>query len=505
MAGLVARGGAEPPVLTLARRVETRLCVAMFLAHGLGAFDLLALMLFVLPSPDGVALADVVVPNLAALAAYMPLSFLVGMRLGKRVSAVNAAWVREGRSPTPAERDAVLRAPLRCVIADGGLWLGALVLFGAINLQYSFDLAWHVAMTIFLGGVATCAVAYLLTERIMQPITAIALESGPPAQPLWPGMRGRLVLAWMSATGVPLFGLLCVAIHGLNNEIPADELARSVLILGVIAVALGLFVTVLVAKTVAAPVLSVGRALARVEAGDLSAEVRVTDASEVGMLQSGFNRMVGGLREREHMRALYSSQVGEEVARFALDGEPALGGEVRDVAVLFVDLVGSTAHASSAPPEVVVDRLNRFFAVVVDVMETHGGWVNKFPGDAALCVFGAPTPAADCSARALAAARDLRDRLRTELPSADAGIGLSAGPAVAGWVGAERRFEYTVVGDPVNEASRLCELAKHRDERLLASEAILRRAGADERGFWRLGDATLLRGRPSPTRLALPR
>ena len=504
VAGLVGREAAQPPVLALARRVETRICIAMLLAHGLGAFHLFALMFFVLPGPEGVALPAVVWPNVAALAAYGPLAFLLGMRFGRRLSAANAAWVREGRAPTPAERDAVLRAPLRCVLFDAGLWLGGLVLFTAVNLQFSADVAAHVALTIGLGGISTCAVAYLLTERIMQPVTAAALQAGPPPQPIWPGIQGRLVLAWLSATGVPLIGLLCVAVHGLQENVPARELAVSVLILGVIAVALGLFVTVLVARTVADPVLSVRRALARVEAGDLGPEVQVTDGSEVGMLQAGFNRMVSGLRERDRMRSLYSSQVGEEVARFALDGAPALGGEVRDVAVLFVDLVGSTAFAAGAPPEAVVDRLNRFFAIVVEVMEDHGGWVNKFEGDAALCVFGAPVPAQDCSARALAAARDLRARLARELPGVDAGIGLSAGEAVAGWVGAERRFEYTVIGDPVNEASRLCELAKRRLERLLASEAILERAGAGESRFWRLGALEHLRGRPHPTRLALP-
>jgi len=95
-------------------------------------------------------------------------------------------------------------------------------------------------------------------------------------------------------------------------------------------------------------------------------------------------------------------------------------------------------------------------------------------------------------------------RLRDELPGVDAGVAVSAGPAVAGNVGAENRFEYTVIGDPVNEAARLCELAKHRDERLLASQAVLDRAGAEEAGRWRLSDSVVLRGRSEPTRMAVP-
>ena len=135
-------------------------------------------------------------------------------------------------------------------------------------------------------------------------------------------------------------------------------------------------------------------------------------------------------------------------------------------------------------------------------MERHGGWVNKFEGDAALCVFGAPTVREACAGDALAAARELRDRLAAEQPELDAGIGVSAGPAVAGNVGAEQRFEYTVIGDPVNEAARLCELAKKRPERVLASYSALERAGEVERPHWSLGEEVELRGRAAPTRLA---
>ena len=84
------------------------------------------------------------------------------------------------------------------------------------------------------------------------------------------------------------------------------------------------------------------------------------------------------------------------------------------------------------------------------------------------------------------------------------GIGVSAGRAVAGNVGAEHRFEDTVIGDPVNEAARLCELAKKRPERVLASGAALERAGEDERERWSLGEQLELRGRDAPTRLATP-
>ncbi len=134
----------------------------------------------------------------------------------------------------------------------------------------------------------------------------------------------------------------------------------------------------------------------------------VDDGSEVGRLQAGFNAMVAGLREREQLRDLYGRQVGADVAREALERGIALGGETRDVSALFVDVVGSTQLAHRERPERVVALLNEFFNVVVDAVHDRGGLVNKFEGDAALCVFGAPVPQEDHAARALACARELR-------------------------------------------------------------------------------------------------
>jgi len=234
--------------------------------------------------------------------------------------------------------------------------------------------------------------------------------------------------------------------------------------------------------------------------------VPVDDGSEVGLLEAGFNRMAAGLRERERMRDLFGRHVGREVAQAALeqDGEVQLGGEVREVAVVFADVVGSTSLAGRRPPNEVVALLNDFFRLVVETIEEQGGWVNKFEGDAALCVFGAPTARRDAACDALRAARTLRRRLDEGLRGADAGIGVSAGPAVAGNVGTEERYEYTVIGDPVNEAARLSVLAKRRPERLLASAAVVERAGPEEAAYWEVREEIVLRGRDDATGLATP-
>jgi adenylate cyclase len=232
--------------------------------------------------------------------------------------------------------------------------------------------------------------------------------------------------------------------------------------------------------------------------------VLVFDGTELGMLQSGFNRMVHDVREREEIRDLFGRHVGEDVARQALEHGVELGGQELEAAALFVDVIGSTKLAATRPPAEVVTALNRFFSVVVDVVDEHGGLVNKFEGDAALCIFGAPLALEDAAASALSAARVMAERLREEVPELDAGIGVSQGIVIAGNIGATQRLEYTVIGDPVNEAARLTEQAKNHDGRVVASQRVVDNAHAGERERWTLLEPLLLRGRSEPTMLAVP-
>src|SRR5205085_5469 len=157
---------------------------------------------------------------------------------------------------------------------------------------------------------------------------------------------------------------------------------------------------------------------------------------------------------------MFGRQVGKDVAEAAAAGQVQLGGETRVVSVLFIDLIGSTAYATQRSPQEVVDTLNRFLAVVVEEVHEQDGFINKFIGDAALAIFGAPVEHPGHPAAALRAARAIAARLRTEVSEIDAGIGVGTGEAVAGNIGEESRFEYTVIGDSVNAASRLCDLAK---------------------------------------------
>ena len=294
---------------------------------------------------------------------------------------------------------------------------------------------------------------------------------------------------------------VCRDVHA--NALACLEHNETAIFLGGEALVVGLLAMALATRSIADPIVSVRRALDRVRGGDIGGHVNVYDGSEVGLLQAGFNEMVAGLREREHLQDIFGRHVGEDVARQAVEHGVVLGGEVRDVAVLFVDIVGSTELASKLPPTEVVRQLNEFFDVVVSTVRNHEGSINKFVGDAVLCVFGAPVGLSEARSAALAAARELHTRLASEVPGLAAGIGVSAGGAVAGNVGTAERFEYTVIGDPVNEAARLTELAKQRGGVLASGDAV-DGAVQEEAGHWELGESIVLRGRERPTRVARP-
>ena len=347
--------------------------------------------------------------NLVAFGAYVLGAVLVGVVWGHFRMRVPrppgpGADDRAVRRQRKRLRRVVLRGPLRLATVQTVLWAAAVVVFVLINVFASPRLGVSVGVTVALGGVATVAVTYRLVERVLRRDVARVLNDRPPSGRVLPGVALRAVGSWVLGTAVPLVGVLLAAVAALAfGGYTTDRLALVVLVLGGVALVVGFLVTVLTAMSTAAPVLAVRRAQRQVEDGDYDAEVPVFDTTELGLLQAGFNTMVGGLRERERVRDLFGRHVGEDVARTAMENDVELGGEVREVAVLFVDLVGSTRLAATRPPHEVVEILNAFFAVVIDVVEQHDGWINKFEGDAALAVFGAPTAlddAAGCALRA---------------------------------------------------------------------------------------------------------
>jgi adenylate cyclase len=452
-----------------------------------------------LAAPDGGGVDD---PNAeqvtVAFVVYMVISIVVGGPLAHRLVAPARQWVEAERPATPEEQRAALDLPWRVAVLGFSFWLGAAVLFGGLS-------AWHgdpgrqvarVVSGVVLGGSAASTVCYLMLDRVLRPVFAAILAGGSPPSSRSVGIRKRIVLSWALGSGVPLLAIAASP----AGERTGSGVADLAVLAGIGFVAGGLMVAI-ATRSVSDRLEAVRDGLRNVEGGDIDVEVAVDEGGEVGQLQAGSNRMVRGLRERREIEDLFGRHVGEDVARQALQRGVALGGEQREASVLFVDMVGSTTAAAELPPSEVVTMLNDLFAAVARAVDGEGGWINKFEGDGAMCVFGTPVDQPDHAARALRAARRIRDgaaALARRHPRLDVGIGVSSGTVVAGNVGAEQRYEYTLIGDPVNEAARLTEAAKLRPGRVLASRRTASAAGA-EGAAWLPGPSLELRGRPAPT------
>lgn len=488
------------------RRIRIQLILTTFVVVanliGVGVALLVVTVTFPVPS---VFDSRVLWITFAVAPAYIVLAFLVGVIWATNRVITNVRWAIEEREPSPGDLRKTFLAPWRLTRVLLVLWAaGTLLLTLLFGLQDS-QFVPKVLLGISFPGIVVSASCYLFTEFALRPVAAQALEVGPPPRRFAPGIMGRTLMVWLLGSGVPVLGILLAAIITLTLRIVSPtQFTVAVMILASFALVFGFILMWILAWLTATPVRVVRSALNRVERGDLDTNLVVFDGTELGQLQRGFNSMVDGLRERERVRDLFGRHVGREVAALAEQERPKLGGEERHAAVVFVDVIGSTKLVTSRRAVEVVELLNRFFAVIVDEVDRHHGLVNKFEGDAVLAVFGAPVSLDNAEEEALSAARAMAERLRTEVPELEAGIGVAAGQVVAGNVGAKERFEYTVIGGPVNEAARLCELSKEIDGRLVASADTVRGAGEPESGRWCLGTAVTLRGHDVPTTLATP-
>lgn len=489
---LLGRVG-ESPVRRRAR-IQTILTVFILAMNLIGIGLAVMLVVVVFPEPDAVHDVPIWVP--AVLAPAYALAALTFGAWWIHVRTVrDLRWAIDGRTPTTKDQRAAFLTPKRIADVHAVLWAVGGVLLTVAYGRYDTDFIPRLGLAVPFCGLLVATSVYLFTEFALRPVAAEALAAGHPPNRLVQGVMGRTMSVWAISSGLPmiLFGLTALFSLLLRN-LTQRQLEVSILIAAPAAAVCGFLLMWVSSWLTVTPVRAVRDALREVERGNLDTELVVFDGTELGELQRGFNSMVEGLRERERVRDLFGRHVGREVAAAAEQQLPRLGGEERHVAVVFVDVVGSTKLVTTRPPKEVVDLLNRFFAVIVEEVDRHGGLVNKFEGDAALAIFGAPVELDAPEDDALAATRAIARRLKLEVPECPARIGVASGEVVAGNVGAKERFEYTVIGEPVNEAARLAELARSEPSRAVASAAVIDAASEREQRFWRLGRPVRLRG-----------
>jgi adenylate cyclase len=245
-----------------------------------------------------------------------------------------------------------------------------------------------------------------------------------------------------------------------------------------------------VKSAIAAPLLGEQRSTIGVVYVDHLREASVFDDDDLALLvafagiaaaaverETAAAQLLQAARVRENFERYFTPQLAERIAATTSRVEP--GGTRQPVVVLFSDIRGFTAIAESLPAMQMANQLNEYFSAMVECVFRHGGALDKFIGDAIMAYWGAPESRDDDVDCAVAAAFDmqvalaeLNARWRSEdRPQLHVGIGIHQGDAFVGNIGSPRRLEFTLIGDTVNVASRLCSLAQ-ADE-ILVSEAIV--------------------------------
>jgi adenylate cyclase len=223
-------------------------------------------------------------------------------------------------------------------------------------------------------------------------------------------------------------------------------------------------------------------------------------------------RFVIAERDERFLRKSFAFYLAPQVidTMVASGKMPALGGEMRNVTVFFSDLAGFSSIAEKMTPGELVTLMNEYLSAMTDIIERHGGYVDKYIGDSIVAVFGAPVDDPDHASHAVRAALECRDRLdelnRSHPVFRGRGlaqrIGINTGEAVVGNIGSRRRFNYTVMSDTVNVASRLEGANKYYGTSVMASETTKAQTGAAI--AWRELDTVRVQGREEPIRIYEP-
>ncbi|MEN2998904.1 MAG: adenylate/guanylate cyclase domain-containing protein [Brevinematia bacterium] len=256
---------------------------------------------------------------------------------------------------------------------------------------------------------------------------------------------------------------------GMSTESIDKTLAsveRQVQIGALIAILIAILLVVFLSRRISRGARIITNAMGELSKGDLSVRAEVKSNDEIGFIARNFNFMVEQIAEKERMRDIMNKVVSEEIARELLKKGIELGGEMRFTTMLFSDIRGFTSMSEKMDPRELISILNEYMTEMVEIVKKYRGVVDKFVGDEIMVVYGAPISFGEREDALLAVATAYEmikkiDELHTKWqeegkPLLTPGIGINSGNVVAGNMGSKDRLSYTVIGDAVNTAARLC-------------------------------------------------
>ncbi|MBI2381706.1 MAG: HAMP domain-containing protein [Gammaproteobacteria bacterium] len=331
------------------------------------------------------------------------------------------------------------------------------------------------------------------------------------------GRSQRLVLAGMAqqALALRLSGdeqgqILAVLSRSLELALaPYQGLQRLLLVVALAGLGLSALGALWLARRVTEPVTRLAAGAEAVARGEFQPVPEPRQDDELGRLARSFNHMVQGLAERDRVRNLLGKVVSPAIAEELMQRPVALGGEERQVSILFSDIREFTSLSEGLPPTELLALLNSYLGRMSRVVDGHGGVVDKYIGDAIMALFGVPLAGVDDPARAVACGLGMVEALEVlnrefaarAWPRLAIGVGIHSGVAVAGNMGSESRWNYSVVGDAVNLASRLEGLCKTYGVPIIVSTPT--RAACPGLAFREL-DRVQVKGRAEPVGIHQP-
>lgn len=276
---------------------------------------------------------------------------IVGVAVAGALSlAPTLRWYVAGEEPTPEQRDAVMKLVGRQSAILVTAWAVSGGIFLLLNLAGGARLLLPIALGALLGGSAAAGTGMLLAQRTLRPIMRAATLGAEPRLAV-PSVYARLVLLWFLCSAFPIAVIAALVVlrsYGWLVEKSAS-LDVPILVVSLAALVLGLPTMILTSRSISDPIGEVVDAMAEIEHGRMETYVGAYERSQIGRLQTGFNRMVAGLAERDRLRDLFGRHVGADVAQRAIEEGASLSGDVVEAAVLFIGLVGSTQLAESRP------------------------------------------------------------------------------------------------------------------------------------------------------------
>lgn len=305
------------------------------------------------------------------------------------------------------------------------------------------------------------------------------------------------------------FALVTFIKDNLSDVI--EQISLNMRLIAVVVMILALIVLELIARKITKPITRLVKATYAISEGhyedvDLP-HPKNGKKDEISILCESFSSMIQGLKDREKVKGVLNKVVSKEIAEEILKGNVSLGGEKKQATIVFADIRNFTELTEKMDPQDVIALLNNCMTKISNEVDEFGGVIDKYVGDEAMALYGAPITQEDHAKRACLSALQMIEKVeewnierkKNDEPAVHIGIGICTGEVVAGNMGAENRLNYTVLGSNVNLGARLCSKAKPKE--ILVTKNTVESPGVKDMIEYTEMEAAEIKGFSEPVRV----